>query len=58
MDNALKPGEENVLAVRVYDGYLNGGIYEGPIGIITQDKYRKFWKDRSKKNIWDLIFGN
>lgn len=55
----LKPGEENTIAVRVYDGYLNGGIYEGPVGIIKQDKYREYWKNRKQKNnIWDLIFGN
>ncbi len=55
----LKPGEENTIAVRVYDGYLNGGIYEGPIGLIKQDKYRDYWKDQKKKrNIWDLIFGD
>lgn len=42
-DNLLKPGEENVIAVRVYDGYFDGGIYHGPIGLITQDKYREYW---------------
>ena len=57
--NILKFGEENTIAVRVYDGYLNGGIYEGPIGLINQEKYREYWKNRkNKKNIWDLIFGN
>jgi sialate O-acetylesterase len=55
----LKEGEENVIAVRVYDGYLNGGIYEGPIGLIKQDKYRDYWQNKKeKKNIWDLIFGD
>lgn len=55
----LKPGQENTIAVRVYDGYLNGGIYEGPIGLVDQDNYREYWKNRKKKlNIWDLIFGN
>ncbi len=55
----LKPGEENTIAVRVYDGFQYGGIYEGPIGLVTQDKYREYWRNRKeKKNIWDLIFGN
>jgi hypothetical protein len=39
------PGKPNVIAVRVYDGYLNGGIYQGPVGIITQEKYAKFSRE-------------
>ena len=38
-DNILKPGKVNTISVRVYDGYLDGGIYQGPIGLITQEKY-------------------
>ena len=50
---------ENTIAIRVYDGYINGGIYEGPIGITTQDNYKKAWKRISKKrSFWDLFFGN
>jgi beta-galactosidase/beta-glucuronidase len=45
-DNTLIPGKENTIAVRVYDGYLDGGIYQGPIGLITQEKYRKYWNNR------------
>lgn len=55
----LKSGSENVIAVRVYDGYMDGGIYDGPIGLISQENYREYWKNRKKKkNIWDIIFGN
>lgn len=46
--NVLLTGEENTISVRVYDGYLDGGIYQGPIGLITQDKYREYWN--SQKN--------
>lgn len=50
-------GKKNVLAVRVYDGYRDGGIYQGPIGITTQDEYRRYWKEkRGKKGFWDYIF--
>lgn len=56
----LKFNGSNVIAVRVYDGPMHGGIYEGPIGIVTRDKYLK-WKNRlvpkSAKNIFELIFG-
>ncbi|OQA65312.1 MAG: beta-D-glucuronidase [Ignavibacteria bacterium ADurb.Bin266] len=37
----LKPGAENTVVVRVYDGYRDGGIYEGPVGLITVDNYLK-----------------
>lgn len=29
----LSPNGENIIAVRVYDEYLDGGIYSGPVGI-------------------------
>lgn len=48
-ENLLKPGE-NTIAVRVFDGYIDGGIYQGPIGLITQDKYVKFWNRRNELN--------
>jgi beta-galactosidase/beta-glucuronidase len=37
----LKFGKENTIVVRVYDGFRNGGIYDGPIGLITQENYKK-----------------
>lgn len=56
----LKPGKENVIAVRVYDGFNIGGIYEGPVGLIEQNRYTKFWREykppREKKTFWDLFF--
>jgi hypothetical protein len=30
---------ENVIAVRVFDRYMHGGIYEGPIGLVTREKF-------------------
>jgi hypothetical protein len=32
---------ENIIAVRVYDIWGDGGIYEGPIGIISREQYLK-----------------
>lgn len=63
-DEFLKPGKEIVIAVRVYDGYNVGGIYEGPIGLIEQSKYTKYWKEQrknynvksKKNNLWEWIF--
>ena len=60
-DDQLLHEGENVVAVRVYDGYNVGGIYEGPIGLITQNKYIRYWKNyknKDKKNIWDYFFGD
>ena len=49
-DNLLVAGEENTIAVRVYDGFMDGGIYQGPIGLITQDKYSQYWKSQKDFN--------
>lgn len=57
-DNLLNFAGENVLAVRVYDGLEYGGIYEGPIGIISYDEYldwRRGNKIRKKINIFDFF---
>jgi hypothetical protein len=60
-EGALIPNKENVIAVRVYDGWLDGGIYQGPIGLIEQDKYVQYFKEHKSKpkkntNFWNLIF--
>ncbi len=53
----LRVGGENVLAVRVYDGYLYGGIYEGPIGIFTREHFLKYKHSVRNSGDWlkDLI---
>jgi sialate O-acetylesterase len=43
-DGLLKKNQKNVIAVRVLDTGGAGGIYEGPVGIITQTRYIEFWK--------------
>jgi sialate O-acetylesterase len=51
----------NVLAVRVFDGWLYGGIYDGPIGIVTRDRYvewqRDYGSNKQFKNIFEMFFG-
>jgi hypothetical protein len=39
----LNDSGENVLAVRVFDNFMHGGIYEGPVGITTQRKYDQWY---------------
>jgi sialate O-acetylesterase len=46
-DGLLIPGEPNTIAVRVFDGFMDGGIYDGPIGLITQEKYLEYWKKQN-----------
>jgi len=60
----LKRRGENVIAVRVYDGFLHGGIYQGPIGLIRQDRFRT-WQNRHPQDeksgferLMDALFGN
>jgi len=52
----LKAGEDNVIAVRVFDKMLHGGIYDGPVGIITRDDYL-LWKahHKSRKSPWNFF---
>jgi hypothetical protein len=53
----LNYGKFNLIAVRVYDGFRDGGIYEGPITIVPQKEYIKYWnKLRNGENIIDKIF--
>jgi len=44
----LKFQADNVIAVRVYDKYMHGGIYEGPVGLVNRAKYMK-WESTSGK---------
>ncbi|MBS2100565.1 glycoside hydrolase [Carboxylicivirga linearis] len=46
----LEKSKQITIAVRVYDDRLTGGIYEGPIGLISQDKYIKYWLKQRKEH--------
>jgi sialate O-acetylesterase len=48
---ALKKGT-NVIAVRIFDKYFHGGMYEGPIGLVRRDTYLAWDKHRPKENSW------
>ena len=47
--DVLRLDQENVLAVRVYDGLMQGGIYDGPIGFIERSHYIT-WRNSRKDN--------
>ncbi len=57
--DVIRVNEDNVIAVRVYDGFKDGGIYQGPIGIVERDmylKWQRYQKRNSKTNIFDWLF--
>lgn len=45
---------KNLISIRVYDGTTYGGIYEGPVGLITRKNYVR-WK-RKGENIFRDLF--
>ncbi len=47
---------QNILTVRVYDGFMHGGIYEGPVGIIDYASFKQ-WAQREEKPdpIWEWL---
>lgn len=49
LEEQLNTGS-NTIAIRVLDKGGEGGIYEGPIGIVTQTKYINFWRKRKEAN--------
>lgn len=53
----LRIGAENVLAVRVYDGLYDGGIFEGPIGLAYQADAATLYRPSIKKSepLWQVL---
>lgn len=50
--------KENTLAVRVYDGFMHGGIYTGPIGLVKRETYlgwEKYKEPSSQKKGWQKL---
>jgi len=40
------PGRENVISVRVYDSGGEGGIYQGPVGLVELKKFVSYWREK------------
>ena len=61
-ETVLRYGADNVLAVRVYDGLYDGGIFEGPIGIARRGQLEHWERDSQEvprsawKNLIDWLF--
>jgi len=62
---SLLKAEGNVLAVRVLDERMSGGIFEGPVGIMTVADHAAYWQGfrthREKAlgwaGLWDWLLG-
>jgi hypothetical protein len=44
----VKPGD-NTIEIKIYDGHGEGGIIEGPVGIISQTRFREYWKQKRRQ---------
>jgi hypothetical protein len=62
-EGLLTRNGSNTIAVRVYDGQGLGGIYEGPIGIMTADNYHIYKKKHhsdsdsfSYRSFWGFVY--
>jgi hypothetical protein len=55
-ENVLNTEGRNSIAVRVYDKGLVGGIYEGPIGLMSKSNYKSYLnKYYQGQSFWDFI---
>ncbi len=45
----LNENGKNVIIIKVYDHSGNGGIYEGSIGLISQENYIRYWRKRRSR---------
>jgi len=48
----LRKDADNVLAVRVFDGQWHGGIYDGPVGLISRERFVAWEKHSEKEKSW------
>jgi Beta-galactosidase/beta-glucuronidase len=56
-DGLLRRNGMNTLAVRVRDDQGLGGIYEGPIGIMSAENYREYRNEyHSDQSFWDYLY--
>lgn len=47
-EEAIRPGQVNTIAVRVYDSGVGGGIYAGPVGLVELKRFVSHWRKKSR----------
>lgn len=56
-EGLIKYGQQNVITVVVYDGKSRGGIYEGPIGIMSGQNYERYRnKHDTPSTFWEYLY--
>lgn len=59
-NNVLKVNKTNELVVKVYDYFKDGGIYSGPVGMVSSDNIDKLLeleqKENSNKSFWNWLW--
>jgi sialate O-acetylesterase len=56
-EGLLKQNGMNILSVRVLDDQGLGGIYEGPIGIMSAENYREYSNEyHSDQSFWEYLY--
>jgi sialate O-acetylesterase len=59
-DGLLKKNATNIIAVKVYDGQGLGGIYQGPIGIMSAENAKKYknkhHNDSGYSSFWEWMY--
>jgi hypothetical protein len=56
-EGLLRRNGINTIAVKVYDGQGLGGIYEGPIGIMSEEQCKKYRnKYHNDRSFWEFVY--
>jgi len=48
-EGLLRENGDNVIAVRVADGFLHGGMYEGPVGLYREQRIRRAMREQQAR---------
>jgi sialate O-acetylesterase len=57
-EGLLNRNGKNTIAIRVYDGQGLGGIYEGPVGIMTAENCREYKNNHhtADRSFWEYMY--
>jgi hypothetical protein len=56
-EHLIQYGRKNVITVVVYDQQGLGGIYEGPVGIMTSNNFQRYRnKHYEPETLWDVLY--